>query len=97
MKPAEMAVLGVLGLLLWSEWQDWQLNQGDSISLAYQGVPTVSLWQCGLLKQKMADLTEHSAAVQFQFRGQDLVEVNRYLEREWQQQGCEPLLTQQGY
>lgn len=97
MKPAEVAIIGVLGLLLWSEWQDWRLNQNDSIEPAYKGAPTISLWQCGQLKQKMMDLTEHSAEVQFQFRGQDLVEVNRYLEREWQQQGCEPLLTQQGY
>ena len=97
MKPAEVAIIGVLGLLLWSEWQDWRLNQNDSIELAYKGAPTISLWQCGQLKQKMMDLTEHSAEVQFQFRGQDLVEVNRYLEREWQQQGCEQLLAQQGY
>ena len=97
MKLADVAVLSVLGLLAWSQWQEWRLNRDDAITLAYQGVPVVSLWQCGLLKQKMADLTEHSAAVQFQFRGQDLVEVNRYLEREWQQQGCEQLLAQQGY
>ena len=97
MKPAEMAVLGVLGLLLWSEWQDWQLNQGDSISLAYQGVPTVSLWQCGTLKQRIADLNQHSAEVQFQYRGQNMADVSHYLEREWKQAGCEQLLVQQGY
>lgn len=45
----------------------------------------------------MMDVTEHSAEVQFQYRGQDLTQVNRYLEREWQQQGCEQLLLQQGY
>lgn len=97
MKLAEIAVLSVLGLLLWSQWQEWQLNQGDAIELAYRGAPVVSLWQCGQLKQKMADVTDHSAEALFQFRGQSQAEVNRYLQREWRQQGCEQLLTQQGY
>ncbi|MGY4105986.1 hypothetical protein MNZ22_03220 [Aeromonas encheleia] len=97
MKLAEIAVLSVLGLLIWSEWQEWRLNQHDAIALAYQGVPTVSLWQCGQLRQKMADLTEHSAEMQFQYRGQSLSDVSHYLQREWRQQGCEQLLTQQGY
>ncbi|WP_257498033.1 hypothetical protein [Aeromonas media] len=60
MKLAEIAVLSVLGLLAWTQWQEWQLNRNDAITLAYQGVPVVSLWQCGQLKQKMADLTDHT-------------------------------------
>ena len=61
MKLAEIAILSVLGLLAWTQWQEWQLNRNDAITLAYQGVPVVSLWQCGQLKQKMADLTDHAA------------------------------------
>jgi hypothetical protein len=97
MKLAEVALLSVLGLLLWSQWQEWKLNQGDAIELAYQGAPVVSLWQCGQLKQKMANLTDVSAELPFQFRGQSPAEVERYLQREWRQQGCEQLLAQQGY
>ena len=97
MKLADVAVLSVLGLLAWSQWQEWRLNQNDAITLAYQGVPVVSLWQCGQLKQKMADLTGHAAELQPQYRGQSLDEISRYLQREWRKQGCELLLTQQGY
>ena len=97
MKLAEIAVLSVLGLLAWTQWQEWQLNRNDAITLAYQGVPVVSLWQCGQLKQKMADLTDHAAELQLQYRGQSLDEISHYLQREWRHQGCELLLTQQGY
>ena len=97
MKLAEVAILSVLSLLLWSEWQEWRLNQNDAIELAHQGAPTVTLWQCSQLKQKMADLTNHSAELQLQYRGQSLSDVSHYLQREWRQQGCEQLLTQQGY
>ncbi|WP_338891233.1 hypothetical protein [Aeromonas rivipollensis] len=97
MKLADIAVLSALGLLAWSQWQEWRLNQNDAITLAYQGVPVVSLWQCGQLKQKMADLTGHAAELQPQYRGQSLDEISHYLQREWRKQGCELLLTQQGY
>ena len=66
MKLAEIAILSVLGLLAWTQWQEWQLNRNDAITLVYQGVPVVSLWQCGQLKQKMADLTDHATAEAFE-------------------------------
>ncbi|MGE6232900.1 hypothetical protein [Aeromonas media] len=97
MKLADIAVLSVLGLLAWSQWQEWRLNRDDAITLAYQGVPVVSLWQCGQLKQRMAYLTEHAAELQRQSRGSSLDEMSHHLQREWRQQGCELLLTQQGY
>lgn len=96
MKLAEVAILSVLGLLAWSQWQEWQLNQNDSIDLAYKGMPpTVSLWQCGQLKQKMSALAEQSAEMQYQFRGQALADMDRYLHKEWRLQGCEQLTEQQ--
>ncbi|MEG0007543.1 hypothetical protein ACW5XF_02185 [Aeromonas lusitana] len=95
MKLAEVAILSVLGLLGWSQWQEWRLNQGDAIELAYQGAPTVGLWQCGQLKQKMAQLAEHSTEMQYQFRGQALTDLDRYLHKEWRLQGCDQLITPQ--
>lgn len=95
MKLAEVAILSVLGLLLWSQWQEWQLNRNDAIEFAYPGTPTSSLWQCGQLKQKMADLAEHSAEMQYQYRGQGLADLDRYLKKEWRLQGCEQLIAQQ--
>ncbi|WP_421240663.1 hypothetical protein [Aeromonas enteropelogenes] len=97
MKPAEVVMIGITGILLWSEWQDWQLNRDDAIELAYKGAPAVSVWQCGTLKQRMADIDAHRADIQFQYRGQDMTEVTHYLQREWKQMGCEQLLMQQGY
>ena len=49
MKLADAALLGALGVLAWSQWQEWRLNRDDAIDIPYHGVPTASLWQCGLL------------------------------------------------
>ncbi|WP_236544907.1 hypothetical protein [Aeromonas media] len=45
----------------------------------------------------MADLTDHAAELQLQYRGQSLDDISHYLQREWRHQGCELLLAQQGY
>ncbi|MCF3097513.1 hypothetical protein EHZ86_09340 [Aeromonas australiensis] len=97
MKPPELALLVLMVALARAQLEEWQLNREDAILLAGRGVPTVSLWQCGSLKQRIAALNQHSAEVQFQYRGQNMADVIHYLEREWKQAGCEQLLVQQGY
>ena len=97
MKLAEVALLVLMLALTKAQIDEWQLNQGDAIVLARQGPTTVSLWQCGTLKQQMADLTQYSAESQFQNRGQNVDEVNHYLERQWREAGCEQLMLQQSY
>lgn len=97
MKLSEVALLVLMIALTRAQLEEWQLNRDDAIVLAERGVPTVSLWQCGTLKQRIADLNQHSAEVQFQYRGQNMADVSHYLEREWKQAGCEQLLVQQGY
>ena len=97
MKLTEVAMLALMAALSWTQLEEWQLNRDDAIVLSEPGVPTVSLWQCGALKQRIADLSQHSAEVQFQYRGQNMADVSHYLEREWKQAGCEQLLVQQGY
>lgn len=95
MKLAEVAILGVLALLIRAQWQEWELNRNDAIEIAYHGAPTVSLWQCGQLKQKMGQLGEHSAEMQYQFRGQAIADLERYLQKEWRLQGCDQLIADQ--
>ncbi|MFB2866458.1 hypothetical protein [Aeromonas sp. MdU4] len=97
MKLSEVTLLVVMVALTRAQLEEWQLNREDAIVLAERGVPTVSLWQCGTLKQQIADLSQRSAEVQFQYRGQNMADVSHYLEREWKQAGCEQLLLQQGY
>lgn len=97
MKLPEVALLVLMIALTRAQLEKWQLNLEDVIVLAEQGVPTVSLWQCGTLKQRTADLSQHSTEVQFQYRGQNMTDVSHYLEREWKQADCEQLLVQQGY
>lgn len=97
MKLPEVALLVLMVALTRAQLEEWQLNRDDAIVLAERGVPTVSLWQCGTLKQRMADLGHQSAELQFQYRGQNMADVSHYLEREWKQAGCEQLLVQQGY
>ncbi|MGL5040606.1 hypothetical protein [Aeromonas sobria] len=97
MKLTEVAMLALMAALSWTQLEEWQLNRDDAIVLAERGVPTVSLWQCGALKQQMADLNQRNTEVQFQYRGQNMADVSHYLEREWKQAGCEQLLVQQGY
>ena len=97
MKLSEVALLVLMVALTRAQLEEWQLNREDAIVLTERGVPTVSLWQCGTLKQRMADLNQHSAEVQFQYRGQNMADVSHYLEQEWKQAGCEQLLVQQGY
>lgn len=58
MKLADAALLGALGVLAWSQWQEWRLNRDVAIDIPYHGVPTASLWQCGLLIKEMAALAE---------------------------------------
>ena len=69
MRLADVALLSVLGLLAWSQWQEWRLNRTDAIDIAYHGVPTVSLWQCAILTQRMTALAEHGGELAFRFRG----------------------------
>lgn len=95
MKLADVAILSVLGLLAWSQWQEWQLNREDAIDIAYHGTPSPSLWQCALLTQRMTALTEHGGELAFQFRGEALTDMEHYLRREWQRQGCEQLTGSQ--
>lgn len=95
MKLAEVALMSVLGLLLWSQWQEWQLNKNDVIELAQHRGPVISPWQCGLLKQKMLDLSAQGNGQQFQTRGEAPGEESYYLQREWRQQGCEQISAKQ--
>ncbi|MFQ2444532.1 hypothetical protein ACK307_08845 [Aeromonas caviae] len=94
MRLADVALLSVLGLLAWSQWQEWRLNRADAIDIAYHGVPTVSLWQCAILTQRMTALAEHGGELAFRFRGEALIEVEHHLHKEWQRQGCDRLAEQ---
>ena len=69
MKLADAALLGALGVLAWSQWQEWRLNRDDAIDIPYHGVPTASLWQCGLLIKEMAALAEQGGEERSGSRG----------------------------
>lgn len=95
MKLPEVALLVLMVALTRAQLEEWQLNRDDAIVLAGQGSPTVTLWQCSVLTQRMADLNVQSAEVAFQNRGENMRDLSHYLEREWKQAGCERLLTRQ--
>ncbi|MGL4250727.1 MAG: hypothetical protein ACRCR1_08905 [Aeromonas sp.] len=97
MKLAEVTLLVLMVALVHAQLEEWQLNREDAIVLAKQGASTVSLWQCGALKQRMATIQQQSAELQFQYRGQNMADLSNYLEQEWKQTGCEQLLVKQGY
>ncbi|MGL5525311.1 MAG: hypothetical protein ACRDCY_16225 [Aeromonas veronii] len=69
MRPIEVTLLILMIALTRAQLEEWQLNREDAIVLAERGVPTVSLWQCGTLKQRIADLSQHSARCSFNIEG----------------------------
>ncbi|WP_139737442.1 hypothetical protein [Aeromonas caviae] len=73
MKLADAALLGALGVLAWSQWQEWRLNRDDAIDIPYHGVPTASLWQCGLLIKEMAALAEQGGRREVRIQGRGIV------------------------
>lgn len=93
MKVGKLMILALLALLAHGEWQQWRGNLDDRITFADKGVPSVSLWQCGLLRQQMAELEERRAPGSFMPR-QERTSLHRYLAGKWQTLGCEFLLDQ---
>lgn len=70
MKLVDAVLLGALGVLAWSQWQEWRLNRDVAIDIPYHGVPTASLWQCGLLIKEMAALAEQEGEERSGSRGE---------------------------
>ncbi|MGL4932844.1 MAG: hypothetical protein ACRC4P_05840 [Aeromonas sp.] len=97
MKLTEITLLVLMIALSWAQLEEWQLNRSDAIVLTEQRQPTINFWQCGALKQQLANINQRNAEWLFQYRGQNTAEMNHYLERQWQQTGCEQLLAQQEY
>jgi hypothetical protein len=93
MKIANMVLIGLCGLLAHNEWQEWRSNVNDRIAFADKGVPTASLWQCGLLKQRMAELDEISTQGSPMQR-LDMIELRRYLDTQWLSHRCDMALEQ---
>ncbi|MBS4713935.1 hypothetical protein [Aeromonas caviae] len=95
MKLADAVLLGALGVLAWSQWQEWRLNRDDAIDIPYHGVPTASLWQCGLLIKEMAALAEQGGEERSGSRGEALAEMDQHLHKTWQREGCSRLTDMQ--
>ncbi|MGK4473769.1 hypothetical protein [Aeromonas molluscorum] len=93
MKIGNLMLIGLLGLFAQNEWQEWRSNINDRIAFDDKGVPTASLWQCGLLRQRMADLDEIRTQGSPMQR-QDMVELRRYLDTQWLSQRCDSALEQ---
>lgn len=95
MKLADAALLGALGVLAWSQWQELRLNRDVAIDIPYHGVPTASLWQCGLLIKEMAALAEQGGEERSGSRGEALAEMDLHLHKTWQREGCSRLTDMQ--
>lgn len=93
MKVGKLMILALLALLAHGEWQQWRGNLDDRITFADKGVPSVSLWQCGLLRQQMAELEERRMPAS-SMPQQEAESLQHYLVGKWQTLGCEFLLDQ---
>ena len=70
-------------------------GEDDAIDIPYHGVPTASLWQCGLLIKEMAALAEQGGEERSGSRGEALAEMDQHLHKTWQREGCSRLTDMQ--
>ncbi|ENY73296.1 hypothetical protein [Aeromonas diversa] len=89
---SELILVLLAGLILWPEAQDWRTNRNDLVQLSDRVPVNGSIWQCGVLKSRMADIEELMAtATQVRDR-QTFDEVSHHLLKQWRDKACDMTL-----
>lgn len=93
MKAIDLLLLILMVALAKAQFEEWYVNRDSDIVIAQlqQDPPNIKLWQCGTLKQLIADLQQPSMPVAFQHRGENIEELKLYIRQEWLESGCSQL------